>query len=318
MDRPEFVLNPTSLRTDLDGLDPARLGGQLHQGNRHRPGHRLHPLPGGGLQRAELRPRTRAQPHRVDQARRRSLPSRRPSPPTPAKPTPAAPRSPCRARSSSNRPTSARSAPGWSVQRRRRPGRTLPRRLDLRLRQGDHPDHLRTARRPGLPALQRRRTKAPRPGRRPARGRDQHRPCRLRGRRPRRHPQHLPKASPTPRLQLHPGNGGRQQRPAGQLDQPLRRHAPRHGPLRRPQRQDRVLQARRLPRPAATRSPRSTASTWPPIATATGEGGAERRADLHAPRRAAGRLGRALLAQPPSAGSQDCVARFLSLLAVPL
>ena len=76
-------------------------------------------------------------------------------------PTSPPPRSPCRTRSSSTRPTSARSAPGSSSPP------TAARRARSTARPGDHPAARRAARRPGLPALLRQH--AARPGRRPER-----------------------------------------------------------------------------------------------------------------------------------------------------
>ena len=52
MDRPEFVLNPTCCEPTSTASTLLGSGASFTQRNRHRPGHRLHPLPGRGLRRA--------------------------------------------------------------------------------------------------------------------------------------------------------------------------------------------------------------------------------------------------------------------------
>ena len=113
MDRPEFVLNPTSCKSTSTASTLLGSGASFLKEIGIVPftvATRFQVAGCGGLSYGpNSRSASRARPSAAA-----IPPSKRRSPPIPAKPTPATLRSPCRARSSSNRHISARSAPGWS------------------------------------------------------------------------------------------------------------------------------------------------------------------------------------------------------------
>ena len=188
---PRIHLQPDRLQADLDRLDGARLRASTSSPKQTTTPSPSPALPGGRLRRPALQAQAHPEAQGRDQARRP------PGPPRPpamngigeaaiARAQVTLPRS----RVPRERPHRHDLHPG-AVQGGRRQRRKVPARLDLRLRQGRHPDALRTPGRPGLPALQPQHAAA-RPGRRPAQRRDQRRPGRPRRLgQGRRHPQHL-------------------------------------------------------------------------------------------------------------------------------
>ena len=214
---PHFTLNPTSCDPLGDQRDPVRRRRRRLQPRRRRPGLASRPASRPPTAPPRLQAEARAAASRAAPSAATTRPcTRRPHPAARATPTSARPWSPCRTRPSSTRPTSARSAPGSSSPpaRQRRP---VPRRLDLRQRQGLHAAARRAARRArstcAPPA-----TRPARPRRRPARASidvDAGRPDRLRQR---RHPRHLRQRVPdAPSPKFVVSDAGRQEGPARQL-----------------------------------------------------------------------------------------------------
>ena len=78
VDRPEFILNPTSCERTSTASHRARLGPRLRLRSRRQPGHGLHPLPGRRLRRPSLQAEAHPEAEGRHQARRPPGPQRQP------------------------------------------------------------------------------------------------------------------------------------------------------------------------------------------------------------------------------------------------